>query len=156
MTDTRKALEMAIGELVLSKMISRNEIPVSRCVITADEINACKEALESQERPNNMVLLPQDKLIEMQEKIRRYESQEQEPVDWEKELREWNDCTGALPKNGSWFWEVVSMLERASNTHPAQPLSEQRIKDIWTSWMLMGNDPVKFARAIEKAHGIGE
>ena len=32
-----------------------------------------------------------------------------------------------------------------------QSLSDERIKEIWTSWMLMGNDPVKFARAIEQA-----
>ena len=63
----------------------------------------------------------------VQEAVKRLQSapsQEQEPVDWEKELREWNDCTGALPKNGSWFWEVASMLERASNIHPAQPLND--------------------------------
>lgn len=44
---------------------------------------------------------------------------EQEPVAWDVKLREWNDCTGALPSNGSWFWEIVAMLEEASKTHPA-------------------------------------
>ena len=37
-----------------------------------------------------------------------------------------------------------------------KPLSEEVIKSLYTSWMLTGNDPVVFARAIERAHGIGE
>lgn len=37
-----------------------------------------------------------------------------------------------------------------------KPLSEEGIKSLYTSWMLTGNDPVAFARAIERAHGIGE
>lgn len=57
----------------------------------------------------------------------------------------------SIPPN---FIKLEGMEKKS--TAPAQPLSEQSIKDIWTSWMLMGNDPVKFARAIEKAHGIGE
>ena len=90
MNKTTKAFKMAIEAL---EWISEG----ARTLKQSDAIDACKEALESQE---------------------------QEPVDWASRLREWNDCTGALPANGSWFWEVVCMLEEASNTHPA-PNKEQ-------------------------------
>jgi len=42
-----EALKMAIGKLVLEKMTSGNDVPVSRCTITNVEIHALsKEALE--------------------------------------------------------------------------------------------------------------
>jgi hypothetical protein len=44
---TQEALKMAIGKLVLEKMTSGNDVPVSRCTITNVEIHALsKEALE--------------------------------------------------------------------------------------------------------------
>ena len=46
-----EALRMAIGDLVLQKMISGNDVPVSRCTITATEIQACKEALAETQEP---------------------------------------------------------------------------------------------------------
>lgn len=48
MHDIRRTL--ALGELVRSKMVSGNEIPVSRCTITSAEISAIDSAEKYQEK----------------------------------------------------------------------------------------------------------
>ena len=55
-TQTQEALKMAIGKLVLEKMTSGNDVPVSRCTITNVEIHALSK--ESLEQPTQEPVLP--------------------------------------------------------------------------------------------------
>jgi hypothetical protein len=131
------ALRMAIETLELL-----NE-HVYRTGNAYDAIKACKKALE---RPSNMVAVPLDKLEDMQRRLKALEQPAQEPV--------------GKVYNGNAYW-AGKAPDNATPlyTHPTQPLSDDEIEDIGYNFADLGGDIADwsgFARAIEKAHNIGE
>ena len=141
-----EALKMAIEALQNNQTYDWKGNPLT-ALDEANEkiINACKEALEQPA---------------------------QEPVAWEWfEDRAYYDMYAVKQVGNKNFDEVIHVLKskdakylcdwlNSLNIHPAQPLSDDEIyklKDKHTSFYLGNNhlDVLKFARAIEQAHGIG-
>ena len=122
MTNTTEALKQAIWILTTIKENKRNY--ETRWI--GETINACKEALESQE---------------------------QEPVAW---MYQREDGVGTLNFDRNFALIDKGYKEVPLYTHPAQPLSDDEIKlmygglKVWEANQII----VAFARAIEQAHGI--
>jgi hypothetical protein len=94
------------------------------------KINACKEALSEQEPAQEPVL-----------------------IQWyDEETEEWEDTDESYYKH----YEENGHKIRFLYTHPAQPLSDARIKEIADSLDIEDDYyDYNLARAIEQAHGIG-
>ena len=132
MTKTTEALKMAIEAMeypIKEKEVLFDADKSELLLIRA--INACKEALESQE---------------------------QEPVAW---MYQREDGVGTLNFDRNFALIDKGYKEVPLYTHPAQPLSWDSIGDIGANIADLGGDIggiekwVQFARAIEAAHGIG-
>jgi tetratricopeptide (TPR) repeat protein len=122
------ALKMAIEALEQAEQMSLSEY--SRSGDYDEAINACEEALESQE---------------------------QEPVAWywDDKIREGKPYVSVL--RGNTKLDKVFGIPIPLYTHPAQPLSEERVMEIYKNYQrgYYEEDYRNFARAIEQAHKIG-
>ena len=179
MNKTTEALKMAIEALEAMQA----EAKARNCglKICDDAIPICKEALESQEQKpfNYGTLIPSG--TSTHKNISVVESQEQEPVvdvarvqedgsvEWNPELPDLPVGTKlythpAQPLTRDW---IGTALERADKDEAfrkgligelAQPLSDDEIRTIIANEGIpvrTGNTAIRFARAIEQAHGIG-
>jgi hypothetical protein len=139
MTDTKKALEMAINVLELYEEKLNSSIAI-------EVIQICKEALA--EQPTNMVTVPLDKLEYMQRRLRKspigidtFSDTEQEPVAW------MNDIAFSMDKDeltAEKFGDIIPLY-----THPKewQGLSDDEI-------IPMYNEPSSDAEMLEFARTI--
>lgn len=157
MVDKDTALKMAIG---YAQDVKRGAaiVPTYHDAL----INACKEALESQEQSaceeciafNNKLAAENDRLIA---RIKELERQEQEPVAW---IVAHTDGSAPPPYivNHEPFYKNDSRTKVTPlYTHPAQPLSDDEIWEFIDKADIPADydrEVIKVARAIEKAHGI--
>ncbi len=136
-----EALKMAIEALQNNQTYDWKGNPLT-ALDEANEkvINACKEALAEAESESSSQLVAWYGIGDMHV--------------WKLNLEEDKDATlkvvnRPLANNENW---------KPLYTHPAQPLSDDEIKDIMISkqaYPLIFGQILKIARAIEKAHGIG-
>jgi hypothetical protein len=158
---TANALKMAIEALQNNQTYDWKGNPLT-ALDEANEkvINACKEALESQEIGDAEIRQMLNDIEYYQKRVEALEQPAQEPV------AEVTSKTGA-DITMSWWHEPALPVGTKLYTHPAQPLSDDEIQKTWYNlypldennlWtdMLEGEHLRKFARAIEQAHGIGE
>ena len=199
-TQTQEALKMAIEKLQESNGVLDTQ--TWKTFNNSDAINACKEALESQEQVNSSNLLLQMAQSELARirmntnddnwyRIHKARVYIKEFID-NKKLKEnqepvacpypcgWNNLYKITTEKGAYlvthfdidnpmpysYWqEISSMVDTARTlvkwgmnikTHPAQPLNDDEIAKIIGEGAFYEWGDMEFARAIEKAHGIGE
>ena len=148
MNKTTKALEKAIDALSIAEEYIEAWNDAGENVILNAK-NACKEALESQEACTCKPKCDRNPVSA---------SQEQEPVCW------WNGSTSFEYNNYGGDGFIVSEFEidnwKPLYTHPAQPLSDDEMKDIYNKiweniqYGLDYTDFILITRAIEQAHNI--
>jgi hypothetical protein len=123
-------------------------------------INACKEALE-QPAQEPVALLEALSDLEHQQWMKWAKSIiDSEPISesrkqrWLTMMVDYKDLPDNIQEyDREWARKVMALY-----THPAQPLSDDEIRQIIAKEGIpvrTGNTAVRFARAIEQAHGIG-
>ena len=164
MNKTQEALKLCLRVL---KPIAEDRIYETRWL--QDAIDAAQKALESHERRTPKNCTPLDEFIAELEKEPEFKKimdeqrvlfneikegfdalrQEQEPVAYIKEVGGYGIIDFAhIDEDGAY----------PVYTHPAQPLSDDEIRALIVKYVSVDCtcDPYEFARAIEKAHGIGK
>jgi len=131
-----EALKMAIEAL--------DEYPVSTGKLRV-ALEACKKALEQPDRPTNAVLVPADKLKDMQRRLKALEQPAQEPYKchWVEKGK------GHCERNNR-----MGLPDVYTHPHQWQGLTDDEINEIHHKWIM--NSGIKdtqydFARAIEQA-----
>ena len=165
-----EALRMAIEALEYEEFCSN--------FLRVEAINACKAALE---QPTKMVTVPLDKLEDMQRRLKALdrmaenvmelgleyckhgsdsackecymENVEQEPFGW------W--CKGETLDESDYYPAADFPDLDTTNciplyTRPTKPLSDDELSELLVTKGETSMKYIHFARAIEKAHGIGE
>lgn len=171
MDRTKEALKMAIEALQNNQTYDWKGNPLT-ALDEANEkvINACKEALESQEIGDAEIRQMLNDIEYYQKRVEALEQPAQEydinemidkitPENLQEPVAEVTSKTGA-DITMSWWHEPALPVGTKLYTHPAQPLSDDEIQKTWYNlypldennlWtdMLEGEHLRKFARAIE-------